>query len=430
MDPKEQLKKLLADAMAICKAADEAKRDFTPEERQKVDGYLAEAKKLKDQIKQREGDAALKALILELGAGLEPAPEQHPGQAVPAGKGQTLGERFINAPAYQQWFKSVAPTGEFPVNFMGFHSPPVQFKGLKDLLPDGRKHLITGADSTSAGAFVVADRTDIYEPLGRFPLNLLALVQRRTTGSDMVEFVRQTVQVTESAPTPEANVKYPTGATGEIVGTKPQGQMAFEIAFAPVKTIAVYVGATRRALSDAAQIRGIIDQDLRDDLNEELENQIINGNGVGENFTGILFTAGVLVQAFAVNALATLRRAITTIQVTGRTNPTAWVFNPTDWENIELTQDGVNRYYYAGPMGTGPMTLWGLPVATCQNLPAGQALLGNWRKALLWDREQAAIYTTDSHSDWFIKNIIAILAELRAAFGLTRPSGFCLVDLA
>jgi phage portal protein BeeE len=85
--------------------------------------------------------------------------------------------------------------------------------------------------------------------------------------------VRQTRQVQEAAPTPEANVKYPSGATGEVTGTKPQGRMNFEIVHSAVKTIAVYVGATRRALSDVGQLRSIIDQELRDDLQEELENR-------------------------------------------------------------------------------------------------------------------------------------------------------------
>jgi HK97 family phage major capsid protein len=206
--------------------------------------------------------------------------------------------------------------------------------------------------------------------------------------------------------------------------------MNFEVVHAAVKTIAVYVGATRRALSDAGQIRALIDQDLRDDLQEELENQVTNGNGVGENFTGILNTAGILIQAFGTDVFMTTRRAITTVQVTGRANPTGWVFNPVDWEGIELTQDLVNRYYYAGPFGQGPRTLWGLPVVTCQSLPAGAGLLADWRKAKIWDREQSSIYVTDSHDDWFIRNIIAILAELRAAFGLIRPSAFCQVLLA
>ena len=430
MSKKEKMQKALTDARAICELVEKEGRDFTAEERTQVDALLKEAAKLRDEIKQAEGDAAMVAAVKELGAGIE-ADERgrnQGGAGAPQGKGLSIGERFINSPAYQTWFKSVAPTGTFPDGLQHFNSPAVLYKGLNDLM--GRKELITGTDVTSAGAFVQTDYTGIYEPLGRIPLNILGLISRSPTNSDLVEFVRQTRQVQEAAPTPEANVKYPTGATGEVVGTKPQGRMNFEVEHAAVKTIAVYVGATRRALSDAAQIRSIIDQELRDDLNEELESQIVNGNGVGDNFTGIFGTAGVLVRPFAVDVLTTTRRAITDVQVTGRARPTAWVFNPVDWEGIELTRDGNGRFYFAGPLAQGPRTLWGLPVVESQTLAAGTALLGDWRKAKMWDREQASIYVTDSHSDWFIRNIIAILAELRAAFGLIRPSAFCLTALA
>ena len=36
---------------------------------------------------------------------------------------------------------------------------------------------------------------------------------------------------------------------------------------------------------------------------------------------------------------------------------------------------------------------------------------------------------TDSHSDFFVKNLIAILAEMRAAFGVIRPAAFVTIDL-
>ena len=55
--------------------------------------------------------------------------------------------------------------------------------------------------------------------------------------------------------------------------------------------------------------------------------------------------------------------------------------------------------------------------------------MGDFRTAVLWDREQAAVHVTDSHDDWFVKNIIAILAEMRAAFGVIRPAGFVSIDL-
>lgn len=205
--------------------------------------------------------------------------------------------------------------------------------------------------------------------------------------------------------------------------------MEFEKVQEPVKTIAVWIPATKRALSDAAQIRGIIDQELHDDLMEELEDQLLNGNGVGENFTGVFNTAGILTQAWDTDLLTTSRKAITYLQVTGRSRATAWVLHPEDWETVELLQDGENRYYWGGPMVQGRAQLWSIPVVTSQSLTQGTALLGDFRKGVIWDREAASIQVSDSHSDFFIRNMVAILAEMRAAFGVIRPSAFVAVDM-
>jgi HK97 family phage major capsid protein len=78
----------------------------------------------------------------------------------------------------------------------------------------------------------------------------------------------------------------------------------------------------------------------------------------------------------------------------------------------------------------GPKRLWGYPVVESYYVTSGSAWLANWNKAVLWDREQASISVTDSHSDWFIRNMVAILAEMRAAFGLIRPSAFIEVELS
>ena len=36
---------------------------------------------------------------------------------------------------------------------------------------------------------------------------------------------------------------------------------------------------------------------------------------------------------------------------------------------------------------------------------------------------------SDSHSDFFIRNMVAILAELRAAFGIVQPNALVSLDL-
>jgi len=335
VDKQEQMIGLLEKAQAIVDGAKD--RNLTDEEHEQATKFIADAMQVRDEIKTDRRDDELKASLGKLLGDMQKG-EPQPQPQQPKG---TLGERFLADAAWQAWKKSVAPTGQFSTGRLGM-SPAVMVKSFglwaKAM---GRKDLITGLDSTSAGAFVVAEDTGIYEQIGRYPTVLRDLISVRQTTTDVVEYVRQTAQVTQAAPTAEANVKTVSGATGEISGEKPQGAIAFERVSETVKTIAVYVGATKRALSDASQIRGIIDQELREDLVDCLEDQLFNGNGVGENFTGLANQAGTLVQAFNTDILTTTRQALTTLLVTGRQIPTAWAFSPTDWETVELFRAGV-----------------------------------------------------------------------------------------
>lgn len=422
MNKQDQMQKALLDARAICEAAEEEKRDFTAEERGKVAALLADAKRLKDELKASEGDAVLKAALAEFESGAKVATVEVGSGAMKYFDGRpnpTIGEQFVSSPEFKMWFATIAPDGRVP-DKAALLSPAIRFKSLIR----GRKDLLTGDSDTSAGAFVQTDYTGMYEPLGRYPTTVLDLVARRTTGSDLVEFVRQTTKIQQAAPVAEANVTTYAGSTGEVSGEKPEASMAFEKVQEPVKTIAVWIPATRRALSDASQIRSLIDQELRDDLNEEFEDQILNGDGTGENFTGILNTAGVLTQAWDTDILTTLRKARTTLAVTGRARPTAVVLHPNDMQAVDLIKDTSGRFYFGGPVDGGVPRIWRVPAVESEAIDEGKALMGDFRKAVIWDHEQASIQVSNSHEDFFIRNMVAILCELRAAFGVIRPSAF------
>jgi HK97 family phage major capsid protein len=410
-------------AKVICDKAIDEKREFTEDE-------LAEVK----DFSEKANDVGLKIDILLREKAVEETVEDLMGGGTTrtaAGNrlalAKSLGRMVVEDEAFKAWHKGIAPEGEVPERGRLATSPPIRLKQIPGLI--GQKTLITGAGATSAGAFVETDYTGIYEPLGRWPLTLRQLVSVRQTTSDLVSFVRQTAQVTQAAAVQESNVTTYSGATGEISGEKPEGTSTWEEIQLAVQTIAVWIPATKRALADVPQLRGIIDQELRDDIAEELENQIVNGNGVGANLTGVLNTAGILTQAWNANILTTARQAITTLMVTGRTVPTAWVLNPSDWETIDLSVDANNQYYFGGPLRLGTRTLWGYPVVQCNHVPAGTGILGDWRKAVLWDRERVTISVSDSHEDFFIRNMIAILCEMRATFGLVSPDSFITVDL-
>lgn len=368
-----------------------------------VDGLLAQAEKL-----QKDAERLQKLTALEQ------ANTANEAQAAPEGKmGGRLSDQVLGSENYKNWLGEIAPGG---------YVSKAKVSTLPRISVSSHiKELITGGSPVSAGAFITPDDTGIYEAIGRYPTVIRDLVSLRTTNTDTVEFVRQTHQVTEAEVTPEANVKYPIGYPGEVDGKKPQGMMRFERVQKAVDTIPVYVGATKQALADVGQMRGLIDEDLRGDLTEKVEQYALDI---------LANTAGTLTQGYDTDVFRTARLAITTLKVLGRQRPSAFLFHPTDWAEIELQQDGEDRYYYAGPTNQGPARLWGVPVVESYFVAEGSAWLANWKKAVLWDRQQTTITATDSHEDWFIRNMIAILAEMRLAFDLIRPSAFVEVELS
>lgn len=403
------------------KAADEG-REMTADERHTYDTSMKSLTEVLEGIKAVKADefviAQAKAFADEVGA---------PEHAEIKARVKSLGLTVVDSP-------------EFKSLLAGFPEGRVPSKSRIQSAPIAVKALFTGASSTSAGAFVTNERTDIVEFLGRKPLTIRSLVANRRTASDAVEFVQETSHTNAAAVVAEATSSAaPTavsGASGAVTftnasggGYKPEGSWAFAVVTANVKTIAEWVPVTRRALADVAQLEGLINDQLAADVAEAEEDQILNGNSSGENFTGINNTSSIQTQAWATDLFTTIRKGVTKLRTVGRVNPTALVLNPADAELIDLAQDGNDRYYYGGPQALGQRTVWGVPVIESESQASGTGLLGDFSKAVIWDREQTTVTMTDSHADFFIRNLIAVLAEERLAFGVTRPTAFCQLDL-
>lgn len=350
------------------------------------------------------------------GQGQESADGHEQGNRKESQRPLSASKLVIEDPAFKAWLDGLRNGGTLTSAKFG-SSPRVT-------LPGSLKALITGASDTSGGAWLQNDFIGLQAPYGyQRPLTIRDLVTTGTTSSDAVDYARESTTTNNAAPVAEA-----TDVSGST-GVKPQSDLTFTRETTPVKTIAHWVAATRRALADAGQLRMYIDQFLRYGLDEELEDQILTGSGAGENFTGILNTTGTQTQAYDTNLLTTTRKARTLVRTVGRATPTGYVFHPNDWEDIDLLQDNEGRYYYGGPSIIGMPRLWGLPVVESEGMTEGVSVVADWRRAVLLDREQVQILVSDSHSDFFVRNLIAILAELRAAFFVVRPSAFVEIDL-
>ena len=341
------------------------------------------------------------------------APERG-GQAAAA---KTIGQSVIDDPEFKRWLESREVVLKGSANTQIGSSPGVR-------VPGGLKTLITGASATNAGALVNNDYRGLVD-MGTLmrPLTIRDLITIGSTDSDVVEYVVMSSFTNSAAPIGEAT------ATSGSSGAAPESALGMTVVTQNVKPIAHWVPATRRALADAGQLRTTIDTFLRYGIDEELEDQILNGSGSGDNFTGLHNTSGITAQAYTTDLLTTLRQARTKVKVTGRAMPTAYVLHPNDWEDLDLLKDGENRYYYGGPSVLGNPRLWGLPVVESEAQTEGQGAVTDWRLVTLWDREATQIYVSDSHSDFFVRRIVAVLAEMRAAFGHLRPAAFVEIDL-
>ena len=420
---KEQLKHHLLQAQTIAAKADDEGRDFSDEERTQVTEHMKKAGEAKDGLEKAKASATMRQALADLGEGVEldekSGERRTPsGLVIPDAKA-SLGETFVKSGEYQSLMQS-APNGVFGKDHR------VQSR------PVGYKALVTGGSDTSGGAFVTNQMMGLQVGQLAFqrPLRIRDVVTNLTTTSDTIEYVRMTSQTNNAAPVAESAATADPGSMNAANGVKPESALAWAKVTTPVRTIAHWIPLTKRALSDAAQVRSIIDAFLRYGLEEELEDQMVAGDGTGENLEGLSNVSGVQAQAWDTDALTTTRKARTKVRLVGRSTPNAYLLNPSDLETIDLLQDNEARFYFGGPQGLGTAgTLWGLPVIETEAVPAGTGYVGDFRKAVLWDREQASITISDSHANFFIRNMVAILAEMRAAFGVIQPNAFVEIDL-
>jgi len=418
----------------------DAKGAYGGEEIAELKRRMEEIQSLKGQV-EAEAEARgaaedAKAFLKGLGMNKGDATEANAKAAKPeftlAGlpmetQGKTFGELFVESPAY----------ADFKARYAGRDGIiPNSTKGIQSgsfTAPD-IKALVTGASATSAGAAV---RNDLYAPItdlvGERELTVRDLVTVGQTTSDTVEYVRVTSKTNNAAPTAEATsganpAVYNTPTAAE--GYKPESALGLEIVSTTVKTIAHWIPMTKRAASDAGQVRTLVDNFLRYGLLEELEDQMLTGAGTGENFTGIL-NAGILTVGSAGTDIDAIVDAIRSVRVTGRRRPTGLVIHPNDWYSAGFltAKDTQGNYLIGDPRASVDQlnTLWGLRVVVSEGITENTALVGDFRQAVLWEREGVNVLVSDQHSDYFTRNLLAILAEMRAAFGILDPQGFCSV---
>jgi HK97 family phage major capsid protein len=214
---------------------------------------------------------------------------------------------------------------------------------------------------------------------------------------------------------------------------KPEAEVVFTDATADATTIAHWTKMRKQSLADLPALQSVIDGRLRYGVENRLQDEILAGNGTGDNMRGILATTGVGVVPYVADALVAdqLLTGITNIFLNDA-EADAVVVHPLDWSAVlsaKATGDG--HYFSGGPFQVTPQVIWGVPLIPSAAVPQGTALVGDFSIGVqLFIREGVNVLLSDADQDDFIRNRVTLLAEMRAALAVFRPSAFVTVALA
>lgn len=274
------------------------------------------------------------------------------------------------------------------------------------------------SDPASAGVLVQPERLGLIAPPDQ-PLLVRSLLMPGTTTSNALEYPREKLFTNGAAP-----------QTAELA-MKAQSDISFEMVSTTVKTIAHFMYASKQIMDDAPQLASYINGRLIYGLKLVEEQQILLGDGTGQNLLGIMPQAtaydAALETSLAIqskNKMDMLRVAMLQVQL-ALYPPSGIVLHPTDWAAITLIKDANGNYLIANPQSTVSQMLWSLPVVPSMSMPQGQFLVGAFQLAAqLFDREQANIAISFEDRDNFVKNAVTIRAEERLALAVYRPQAF------
>jgi HK97 family phage major capsid protein len=236
---------------------------------------------------------------------------------------------------------------------------------------------------------------------------LRQLINLGTTSSKYVTYIEQ------------AN---PEGGAGMTAEGSLKSQADFDLIErnAVTKKVTAWIKVSKEMIADLPFMRREIDTELMELVALKLDEQILSGDGTGNNLVGILanaisWSAGTFANAITEpNNLDVLRVAISQIQG-ANFEPNYILMNPIDVADFDMTKTAQGEY--TQPMiytdNSGVKRYNGIQIIENTGVTAGDFLVGDFTKSNLRLREDMNIQVGFVNDD-FTKNLFTILCEARA----------------
>lgn len=307
--------------------------------------------------------------------------------------GGSYGEQFINSDQFQRAIKGWSKGQRIATGGVNLKATMTQ----------------------AASAIVQPQLQSGVVPILEQRLTIEQLLATGQTNSSTVRYLKETTATNAAAAVAEE-------------GLKPESTLVLDEVDEPVRKIATTLKVTDEMLEDFAQVRSYIDGRLSLFVQQEVEDQLLNGSGVSPNLTGLRNRSGLQTDvAYTTGHKAdSIYTMITNIRANAFLEPDGIVMHPSDWADIATMKVNTDEYAGAGPFAGDPTPrLWGLPVVVTTAITAGTALVGAFRTgAQVFNRSGVTVEATNSNENDFLYNRVAFRAERRLALAVYRAGAF------
>jgi len=354
--------------------------------------------------------------------------------------GMSMGEAFVNSPAYQEIQQAKGVDGALSDNWHG-QSGKFEFNNF-DRNGMISNALITSPDvSTGTGGVPLVEPTTLpgldKAPMRRTWMRQICNVEQvsgvgwkypvLTSRTNNAAFVAESTSTADGLPEDAAN------------GYKPESALDWDVVTGTVETIAHWVPMTRQSIVVAPRVENVVRTFLVDGLGVNEEVGFLQGDGTSPNLRGVFNTTNPYANIHSVsvgggNRFQAILSAMGLISQSfeGMFNPSAIIINPVDWNSTEFlgSVDGNGNWQFGGP-ASSPANLnpWGMTPVITEAVPVGTQLIGDFRWAMIADASPIQVYFADQHKDWFRRNLVLILAERMVGFAIQCEEAFAQVTV-
>lgn len=270
-----------------------------------------------------------------------------------------------------------------------------------------------GSSANLTGEVVAPERRGVREAVSR-RTHIRDLMIVTPTISDTIRFVKETTS--EGGPAMVAEG-----------GTFPQLDFDLAVADAPVRKIATYLRIPEEMLADIPFLSSFVSRRGSKKLMEVEDNQLLYGDGTGQNLTGVTVNAtaiGTFAAVASPQNWDVLRVVIQQI-TSAHYNPSAILLNPVDVAEMELEKDSQGRYLLPNIYLGESAGVKGLPIIEHVAVTAGQYIVGDFIDgAEIADRQKLAVEFWRQDQDNRLKDLVTVTLKERLALPIYYDGAF------